>query len=524
VFFLSVASKQVTVTMERRRFMETSNARRSAWSWLWLVIGSACFAFVGWRFNVPFASWIAPVFLIRFFRAQARWYATLAAIPLLAAASFIQMNGGWDLDPWMVYTFSVLRPAAFLFALYADRVLSKKLPMVAASLVYPAVYLAVDYAIALTPLGSGMSASATQLGFPAIVQIASLTGIWGIGFLMGWLAAAFNTLWENGFDFAKSGKVVAAAAVTLVAVVAFGGARYALTRPSSPTVRVGSVTVEHPRDYWAWIDQGTPRDLAAGYSSELSSIEESLFAQSKRAVAEGAKVVFWSEGNGVLTDDNEQAFMDRASDFAKSNGIYFAPAVVVLRYGQTISDNKIVMLTPEGTLAYTYVKTMSWYPTGSDGVLKVVDTPYGRIGSAICFDMDFPSFIHRLGVLKADIVLVPAFDRERIRPYHTEVGLMRGLENGFSVIRQTNSGTSMAIDGSGRVLARQEFFETKDRLMIADVPTRRVPTLYAVLGEWFAWAGITLALALVIFGIVRTEGARARRLSPRRVTAADRGT
>jgi apolipoprotein N-acyltransferase len=75
------------------------------------------------------------------------------------------------------------------------------------------------------------------------------------------------------------------------------------------------------------------------------------------------------------------------------------------------------------------------------------------------------------------------------------------LENGFSVVRQTNKGTSMAIDGSGRALARQEYFETADRLMLVDVPTRRVASLYAALGEWFAYAGMALALALVVWGI-----------------------
>jgi apolipoprotein N-acyltransferase len=273
---------------------------------------------------------------------------------------------------------------------------------------------------------------------------------------------------------------------------------------------VGSVTIEHPRDYWNWIDQATPRELVARYASELTGIEEALFAQSQRAVAAGAKVVFWSEGNGMISEDREQAFMERSASFARTNGVYFAPAVVVLRYGQTISDNKLVMFAPDGTVAYTYVKTISWYPTGSDGVLKTVDTPYGRIGAAICFDMDFPSFIHRLGSMKADIVLVPAFDTERIRPFHTEVGLMRSLENGFSVVRQTNKGTSMAIDGSGRVLARQEYFETGDRLMLADVPTRRLPTLYAALGEWFAYAGMALALALVVWGIVAGRRSEAR--------------
>jgi apolipoprotein N-acyltransferase len=174
--------------------MDISRPWRVAWSWVWLVIGAVCFAFVGWRFNVPAAAWIAPIFLIRFFRDQDRWYTTLPAIALLAVSSFIQMNGGWDLEPWMAYTFSLLRPAAFLVALYVERALAKRLPTALATLVYPAVYLVIDYLIALTPLGSGMSASATQFGMPAINQLASVTGIWGIGFFMGWIASVINKI------------------------------------------------------------------------------------------------------------------------------------------------------------------------------------------------------------------------------------------------------------------------------------------------------------------------------------------
>jgi apolipoprotein N-acyltransferase len=489
--------------MDNAKAAVRATPARVALPWVWLVLGAVCFTFIGWRFNVPFAAWLAPVFLIRFFRDQRRWYATLAAIPLLAAASFIQLNGAWDVALWMAYAFSVLRPAAFLVALYADRALYRRLPAVAATFVYPAVCLTADYLVALSPFGSIMSASVTQMGFPAISQLASITGIWGIGFLIGWIASVVNTLWEHKGDVARSGRIVPVVAAVLVVVLAFGSARLGLTRPYSPTVRVGSVSVAHPRDYWNWIDEGTPRDVVAAARSELTGIEETLFAQSERAVAAGAKIVFWAEGNAVIPEEHEAAFMQRAADFAKGHGVYFAPAVLVLRYGSPLSDNKIVMFAPDGARAFTYVKTMSWYPTGSDGVLHTVDTPYGRIGSAICFDMDFPSFIHRLGSLKADIVLVPSFDSAGIRPFHTEVGLMRGLENGFSIVRQVNAGTSMAIDGSGRQLARQEFFETADRLMLSDVPTRRVPTLYAVLGEWFAYAGMALALALVAWGIAR---------------------
>ncbi len=175
---------------------EAEARRRAALSWAWLGIGAAGFIFVGWKYNIPAAAWLAPIFLIRFFRDRTRWPATLVAIPALAVASFIQMNGGWDMEPWMMYLACLLRPTAFIAALYADRALYRRLPTAAATLVYPAVYLVVDYLFALTPLGSGMSISATQLGLPVVSQLASVTGIWGIGFLIGWIAAVVNTAWD----------------------------------------------------------------------------------------------------------------------------------------------------------------------------------------------------------------------------------------------------------------------------------------------------------------------------------------
>ncbi len=132
--------------------MNVARVWPAARSWVWLLVGSFCFTFVGWRWNVPAAAWVAPVFLIRFFRDRKRWYATLPAVAALAVASFIQMKGGWELDAWMEYAFSVIRPAAFLLALYADRALVRRLPRFAASLVYPSVYLVADYLFALTPL------------------------------------------------------------------------------------------------------------------------------------------------------------------------------------------------------------------------------------------------------------------------------------------------------------------------------------------------------------------------------------
>jgi apolipoprotein N-acyltransferase len=99
-----------------------------------------------------------------------------------------------------------------------------------------------------------------------------------------------------------------------------------------------------------------------------------------------------------------------------------------------------------------------------------------------------------------DILVVPGYDSERIRPFHTEPALIRGVEGGYSVVRQVNEGTSMASDFRGTVLARQDYFITLDRLMLADVPIRGTRTLYRYLGDWFAWTSIALFVLLVVWG------------------------
>ena len=140
-------------------------------------------------------------------------------------------------------------------------------------------------------------------------------------------------------------------------------------------------------------------------------------------------------------------------------------------------------------------------------MIHSADTPYGRIGAAICFDMDFPGFIRQAGKQGVDIMLVPAFDWEPIKPYHTQVGLFRALENGMSVVRQVNTGTSMAVDYQGRLLGYQDYFATEDRLMLADVPVKGVKTGYTVIGDGFAYLNLALTSLFLVVALQRRHTA-----------------
>ncbi|MGE5677495.1 MAG: hypothetical protein ACM3ZR_05495 [Pseudomonadota bacterium] len=99
--------------------------------------------------------------------------------------------------------------------------------------------------------------------------------------------------------------------------------------------------------------------------------------------------------------------------------------------------------------------------------------------------MDYPNLISQ--ARSADIMLVPGYDTRKIADFHTRVSFLRGIENGFSVVRQANEGASISADYMGNTLTYQNYFNTEDRVMISDVPTKGVWTLYGFTGEVFLW-------------------------------------
>lgn len=477
--------------------------KRSRMHFLWLLLGCALLGVSSFRWTVPAAAWAAPVLLMRFFRRTEKGYMTLWAIPLVSAARFLSMHGGWDMDLWMEIVFSIALNGPLLIALYLDRWGYERLPKTAATLLFPAVYMALDWAMAFLPVGALFSPAAAQFPLKGVLQLASVTGIWGIGFIVAWLAPVVNTLWDGGIKTAR--RAVLAYGLCLSLAVLGGGLRFAIDAPVSPTVRVAGVNVSHPRDYWEIVDDGTPRDEVDAVRDEMAGLREALFQKSARAAEFGAEIIFWTEGAAPLAHDEWDAFLSRAKDFAAEHDVWLAPGVVVLRAGESKSENLALMIDPDGDLVYRYEKTRSWYPTDSDGVIKTADTPWGRVGSVICFDLDFPSFVRQVGEKGVDILLVPGYDTRAISPFHTEAGLIRGVENGCSVVRMANESTSIAADWRGNVIGWQDSFTTGDPIMIVDVPSEGRKTLYGMLGDWFVYADLILMAGLLIGAIKRKQ-------------------
>jgi apolipoprotein N-acyltransferase len=134
-----------------------------------------------------------------------------------------------------------------------------------------------------------------------------------------------------------------------------------------------------------------------------------------------------------------------------------------------------------------------------DGELATADVDDIRTGHAICYDMDFPSFIQQAGTRNVDILFAPSSDWREVRFLHAASARFRAIENGCSLVRPTMQGLSIATDPYGRMLAYQDYFSNTPRLLIVGVPSRGVRTIYGTFGELFSIVCIVPFVGLIVF-------------------------
>jgi apolipoprotein N-acyltransferase len=77
------------------------------------------------------------------------------------------------------------------------------------------------------------------------------------------------------------------------------------------------------------------------------------------------------------------------------------------------------------------------------------------------------------------------------------------IEAGSSLVTQVDDGLSVAVDYEGHVLASTDFFTADPQVMVAYVPTQGVRTIYATIGDLFAWLSIAGLVLLIGFALVR---------------------
>jgi apolipoprotein N-acyltransferase len=501
-------------------------------TWLWLALSTLIGFFTFGAWLIPLLAWVAPIFTLRFMRTQPALRGFVLLLPATIAVLAVLLRGVVPI-PGVGYAIFIATGAVMgLLPYLIDRVLAPRLPPFAATLVFPLAMVGLEFLNAQGPWGTWGGTAYTQAGNLPLTQLVSVTGLWGLVFLMTWPAALVNWAWEQGWRWGQIRGGLLFYTALLALAMGFGYGR--LATAAGATVRVAGI----PSDMPSLVSQEETHDeLISRVISGLSTPEERLAARelfernnarllerSDHEARAGAQIVFWAEANATVLKDDEVALVERGRALARERGIYLGMAMAVLTPGAERSlENKIVMVKPDGAIGFEYLKA---YPVpGSEAassvlgapIMPTLDTPFGRIGAVICFDMDHHAYIRQASAQGVDILFAPANTWQEVAVIHADMARMRAVENGVALLRPASNGLSIAADSHGRLLARSDSWQSGGGALVANLPVQGAPTVYGRIGDTFAYASIAGLSVLALWALtrgLRRWGAVRRQNSP----------
>jgi apolipoprotein N-acyltransferase len=482
-------------------------------SFIWLLIGALLFGASLRTSAIPFAPWLGLAFLLHF----TRGFPPSQGLPMTAVALYIAIAfGNREIlpvpDP--LYFVMIAGIAATAFAPFVvDRLLGTRNPGWMATLIFPLAWVAFDFAqTRLAPGGSWESIAYSQYGNLPLMQLAAFTGTWGITFLIAWFASILNWVWDQKFQWSAIRVSVLTYAGVCGFVLIAGGIRIVRARTVGHAIQAAAVSfpagIFQPGERTRIAEGRIGTTDRAIMEEKLTRLQKSFLERTRVEAQGGAKLVAWPETNLLVLQEDEPSFLEHARKVAMEERIYLAMGLGTVRVGNAKPlENKIVMIDPAGQTAFSYEKSHpvpgweeSVMVTG-DGRLPVVATDLGRVGSAICFDADFPEYLRQIGRARTDLMVLPVNDWAAIKYRHFEMTAFRAIENGTPILRAASSGVSGAFDAWGRVVALTDHFSGAEA-MVAQIPIGSVTTLYSVIGDLFAWlcvAGLIAGSVVLMF-------------------------
>ena len=484
--------------------------------WLWLLVGFLLLPFTAWQTVIPLAAWLAPVFLLRFVRTSGK--NALRLLFLAYVGGFLiaiggMLGGNMQLNIALLLLIPLFRGMMYTMPYRADRLIGSRLGAWERLFIFPLAYTAVEWVMSLLPpITAAGSLAYSQYDNLALMQIVSITGMWGLTFLIAWFASTVNILWEHHFDWRPVRSMVGLFVGVMLAAFLFGSVRLSFATPSSQTVEAATITLDNAiykeaNDAIDWMTfyQSTDQERAAVRPKFQAAIDQML-TRTEIALRGGAKIVGWQEEAALVLEEDKSSVLDRVSALAKQYDAYLQVSLAVFTRAEKLPyvRNQSILIDPAGKVVWTYDKTRpvvgeDFINIAGTGQLPIANTPYGRLSTAICNDMNFPALIRQAGQNGVDILFTPYNDSSGFAATDAVTADYRAIENGVSLVRATAGGISTIADNEGRIVGSQDYFTDNSGIMMTTIPTHGVTTVYSRIGDIFAYlcvAGLLLLAAL----------------------------
>ena len=397
----------------------------------------------------------------------------------------------------------------------------------------------------------------SQYRMVPLIQIASVTGVYGVSFLIAWFSLSLFSAMRALFgDPTRRLVWQADMALPLLAVIGlflFGYVRsgqgtspetmlrVTLIQPSIPQTLIWD-PVQNERRFQELL-QLTDKALVESSKQDPERRVIQILNSSNRDDGQNGTRTARPSGRTDLLIWPESAVPDLDGDtvnaitrLVQSNRVWiiFDSDDVEFRADATNYYNSAFLVTPKGRLADVYHKRRlvmfgeyiplaRWLPfvkyftpitgsylPGDRPVTFELENPHVNAAPLICFEDTFPGAARASAGDRVDFLVNLTndgwFGNSAAQWQHMASAVFRTVENGLPLIRCANNGLTCWIDATGRV--REIFKDQTGSVygagdLTVDIPMTqggvgRASTFYHRHGDWFGWACVVVAVLVSV--------------------------
>jgi len=379
----------------------------------------------------------------------------------------------------------------------------------------------------------------SQYAMTPLVQIASVTGVYGVSFLIVWASlsgysAARLILTRPATRFAWQGEII----LPLFAVAILFAVGMFQLRPAEAAPQAVRFTTKLPYLRVTFVQPSIPQTLIWN-STDDASIFEKVISLSRQGLTNETDLLIWPEAAMTKMVRYDEATFHTVTDLARTNHLWMiigSDDAEPAHDGSTNSDdadyfNSSFLVSPNGQLAGVYHKRKlvafgeyiplaRWLPfikwftpitggftPGKHAVPFELSNLQVKTATLICFEDIFPDFVREYADDDTDFLVNITndgwFGEGSAQWQQAAAAAFRAVENGLPLLRCANTGLTCWVDSHGRL--QQIFKDARGTIygpgtMTVEIPLlrqgeRRTPTYYHLHGDRFGWGCVLMTLA-----------------------------
>ncbi len=494
---------------------------------VWLICGFVLTLLSYGIFNTGICAWLFAIPVIRYLNIRNKWssiFWTLLGLVIVANIGFWGLvKDGFSIMNLLFCSLNGIRIWFPFFVYFLCR--KFKANNLIAYFAFPAAVAVCEFFIDNPFISVMTSLSVSQFWNIGLMQLASITGVVGVSFVVTLCASVVNFVWEEGLN---KKTVITALTYGIAVVLITGIGMFSIDRITTgdKTVRVATSVegIETLAENPEVLDKYEGTQMEKLMNASLDIIEQ----RAKDAKYNGSTILVFPEEAFECSKNIEDTFIQRVQNIAKENemnillpllkypleedkGATSVPeAEEKLKAGLAEKGlnqiNTLNFINKDGELVNTYVKSHlvpvveEPFAEKGDGKTPVVEVDGVKYTYLICADYTSNKYTYNGG--RADIFLNPSYDWKAFQ-YFTSYGVQaRAIECGLSVLRNPVNGNIVLYDYYGRPLYMENAMNVHKGILYLDIPKEGRKTFYEMTGNWFPWICAIYCVFALISGFI----------------------